>query len=201
MSAATQPAILVAIQSAWIDEIRAQAVACEARRPFTRKPVSTGTISEAACLYLRIVCERVRPIVAVEIGTFIGTSALVLASVAARVYTCDKDNDAMPSTERITCYPQTSSTIMLAELAQQGIKADLFFFDGRIQDADLPLIVALATPRAVFAFDDYEGHEKGVVNVQKLRPYVSPAYRLIEPPIDVDGLPSRTTIALLERPA
>jgi predicted O-methyltransferase YrrM len=183
----------------WLDEIRANAPGCEALRPFMRKPAETGTLSEAACLYLRALCETVRPIVAIEIGTFIGTSARVLASVAARVYTCDKDNDVFRSTGRITAYGKTTSTAMLADLAQQGIKADLFFFDGRIQDDDIALIQRLSTPRAVYAFDDYEGHEKGVVNVRKIRPYLSPQYRLVEPPTRVLDLPSRTTIAVLEK--
>lgn len=183
----------------WLAEIRANAVACEALRPFMRKPLETGTISEAACLYLRALCEKVRPIVAVEIGTFIGTSALVLAAVAARVYTCDKDNDVFRSTGRITAYGKTTSTAMLTDLVRQGLKADLFFFDGRIQDEDIPLIQRLSTPNAVYAFDDYEGHEKGAINVRKLQPCLSPDYRLIEPPFAVDTLPSRTTIAVLER--
>lgn len=187
---------LPAYRAAWLAEIRASAPACEERRPQTRKPWSTGTISEAACLYLRALVDAVQPRVCIEIGTFIGTSALVLAATGARVFTCDKDNAAFPSHGLIAAYQKTASTEMLAELARQRVVADLWFFDGRIDDRDLDAIQVLSHPRTVYAFDDYEGRAKGMINVGKLRPRLS-AYRLIAPPSEVYGLASRTTIAVL----
>lgn len=181
----------------WLNDIRAAAPACEALRPLTHKPKSTGTISEAACLYLRCLVERIRPRVVVEIGTFIGTSALVLASTGATVYTCDKDNAAFPGTDQIICYPKTGSTAMLTDLVAKRVQADLFFVDGRIQPEDLALIAQLSGTRTVYAFDDYEGREKGVINVEAMRP-IARDYQLRTPPVDVFGLPSATTIAVLE---
>ncbi len=187
---------LPAYRAEWLTAIRSNAPACEALRPQTRKPTLTGTISEAACLYLRAIVERIKPRVCVEIGTFIGTSALVLASTGARVYTCDKDNAAFASTGTITSHGRTTSTEMLTGLCQLRPSVDLWFFDGRIQDVDLPMIHALSSPSTVFAFDDYIGHEKGVINVDKLRPMV-PSFRVIPPPARVGDLASATTIALL----
>jgi hypothetical protein len=187
----------VTINPAWLDPIRADAVQCEALRHLTLKPELTGTISEAAALYLRAIVDAVKPAVCIEVGTFIGTSALVLAATGARVYTCDKDNAAFMGTETITCYQNTGSTAMLTHLAEKHIHADLFFFDGRIQPDDLPLIRLLSHTRTVYAFDDYEGRAKGVVNVGRLRPQLGKGYRLVEPPSTVLDLPSHTTIAML----
>ncbi len=185
------------VDRGWLDTIRADAVTCEARRPFTRKPAATGTISESACLYLRAIVETVQPRVCIEIGTFIGTSALVLAATGATVYTCDKDNDVVPGTEQVVCYPKTASTGMLEDLRAKQVAAELFFFDGRIHpERDLPLIAALSHRRTVYAFDDFEGRAKGVINVRLLHPRLR-GYRLIPPPATVLGLASRTTIAAL----
>lgn len=183
------------IRPEWLDTIRAQAVACEARRSKTRKPKTTGTISEAACLYLRAIVDVVQPGVCVEVGTFIGTSALVLAATGARVYTCDKDNDVMPSGDGITTFGKTTSTEMLRALVARKAFVDLWFFDGRIQLEDLSMIEEMSHQRTVYAFDDYEGREKGVINVERMR--LSSRYELVQPPARVFALQSRTTIAAL----
>lgn len=177
---------------AWLPEIRAQAVECEARRHLAK--YDTGTISEAACVYLRTLTERLQPKVAIEVGTFIGSSTMAIQ--AARIYTCDKDNDCVPRSKRIRPFPYTRSTEMFRRLVAMGVKADFFFFDGRIKDADELLIGTLSTSRTVYAFDDYEGREKGVLNVERMRRHLR-HYALVEPPADVLGLPSRTTIAVL----
>lgn len=181
-------------QPDWIDEVRAQAVQAESRRRLAR--YDTGTISEAACLYLRALCARFAPAVAIEIGTFIGSSTMAIAAHAGRVFTCDKDNDCLASTKRITTYPRRRSTQMLADLVNKGIRASFFFFDGRIQPDDLPLIGQLSTPGCVYAFDDHEGQEKGVINVRRLGPTLR-GYALIPPPPHVADLTSTTTIACL----
>lgn len=180
----------------WLVGIRRDAVVCESLRPHTRKPQKTGTISEAARLYLRAVVEAVQPQTCIEIGTFIGTSALVLASTGAHVFTCDKDNDIFKSQGTIVAYGRCSSTSMLESLAG-GTLADLWFFDGRIQVEDLTLIQQLSHPKTVYAFDDYEGNEKGVINVERLRLWLPSHYTLVPPPARVLDLESTTTIALL----
>jgi predicted O-methyltransferase YrrM len=187
----------LAFDARWLAEIRSNAVACAARRPFCRKPDKTGTISEAACLYLRALVHEVRPTTCIEIGTFIGTSALVLAAAGAHVYTCDKHNDVFPSSDRITCYGKQTSTEMLTALAAAGVQAELVFLDGRVQDEDLPLLARVTTPRTVYALDDYEPGQKGVANAQKLLRQLPDGYTLWTPPASVLDLPSTTTIAVL----
>jgi hypothetical protein len=136
-----------------------------------------------------------KPRVAIEVGTFIGTSAMAIQ--ADRVYTCDKSNDCGPRDQRIVCYPFTSSTRMLIDLLRKGIRAEFFFFDGRIKEKDLDLILELSAPGAFYAFDDYEGEEKGVINVGRLGPRLPAHYQLVPPPGVIAGAEGATTIALL----
>lgn len=180
----------------WFEIMRTIVAQCERLRPAGEKAVRRGTMSEASCACLFALTNSLLPRVVVEIGTFIGTSTRVLGIGAEHVYTCDDRHDLLKGWPHITTYPHTVSTVMLTDLVRRGVVAELFFFDGRIQDEDVPLIRQLSAERAVYAFDDYEGNEKGVVNVRKLRPHL-PGYVLVEPPDQVLGLASRTTIALL----
>jgi hypothetical protein len=145
-----------------VTDILADIAVCEPRR--ARAKYNTGTVPIETSVLLRAVCRYYRPEVVVEVGTFIGTSTQALR--ASRViYTCDRDNDCVPSTERVLTHPFRTSTEMLREIQEP---VDLFFFDGRIQDADIPEILRLSHPRTVFVFDDCNGNEKGVINVARL---------------------------------
>lgn len=153
-----------------------------------RADYKTGTVSKEAMLLLRAIARTTKPRVAVEIGTFVGNSTMSLAAEAGHVYTCDRSNDCFPSSDRITTYPRKESTAMLADLVEKGIRSSLFFFDGRIQEPDVPLILRLAEPGAVYVFDDYRGLEKGVANVQKLFPFLPGKYGLVPPDSDEHSL-------------
>jgi hypothetical protein len=172
--------------------LKAEIALAEARRGRAR--YNTGTIPEASVRCLRGLTARVKPKVAIEIGTFIGTSAA--AMVAGHIYTCDLQNDCLPRSPRITPHPLTKSTSMLGRLVTAGVRAEFFFFDGRLRDGDVDFVLHLAQPGAVFAFDDYEGQEKGVLNVDRIRPLLT-GYRLELPAGIVDDLEVPSTIAAL----
>lgn len=80
---------------------------------------------------------------------------------------------------------------MLVNLVDKGLKVDLFFFDGRIQLPDLPMILKLSHSKTLYAFDDYMDNEKGTVNVELLRQFL-PKHGLVGPQWKPD-----VTIALL----
>lgn len=141
----------------------------------------TGSISKEAMLLLRGLAHGAKPRVAIEVGTFVGNSTVSIAAEAGHVFTCDRSNDCFPSSERVTTYPRRESTEMLADLVSKGVRSSFFFFDGRIQHPDVPLILRLSEPGALYLFDDYEGEEKGVQNVNRLRPFLPPGYELIGP--------------------
>lgn len=187
-------------QSAWLDEAQAQIADSETRRSKAR--YDTGTVSLAASIYLRGIAAFYKPGRIAEIGTFIGTSSLAMLSGAptARIFTCDKSNDCGPKHSHISKYPYTESTAMLTAIKAHIVGGiDLFFIDGRLQPADLPLLLTLSNDRTVYAFDDYVGREKGVLNIERVHPWLHPKreYRLLPPPSDLVVLGKTTTIALL----
>jgi len=46
---------------------------------------------------------------------------------------------------------------------------DLIFFDGRISDEELGILDNLISQRTIIILDDFEGMEKGIINLTKLR--------------------------------
>ena len=178
-----------------LGDIQKQMLYCESLRQ--KAYYKTGSISEASAVYLRILCDQFKPKTIIEIGTFIGTSTKAMASSKSvfEIFTCDLHNDCLPSDDQIHCHPQQGSTTMLSKLLGK-VKADLFFFDGRIQGVDLAPILRLSNPFAMYLFDDYESNEKGVVNVEMLKPYLKD-YTLIAPPLKVGNLDTASTIAIL----
>lgn len=184
------------VETPLLHEIQERMAYCETLRE--KAYYKTGSISEAAAVYLRLLCDQFMPKTIIEIGTFIGTSTMAMESAESveMIYTCDMHNDCLPSSETIQCHPKQSSTAMLAKLLEKGVKADLWFFDGRIQGPDLALILRLSKSFAIYVFDDFEGHEKGVCNVEMLQPYLK-EYTLIPPPLKVGDLESKTSIAIL----
>lgn len=165
---------------------------CESLR--AKAQFNTGTVSDASCVYLRELTEALKPKVIVEIGTFIGKSTLSMKG--GHIYTVDMSNDCLPSSENITTNPGMSSTQFLNELwTKKKLLVDFFFFDGRIQMMDIPLILSMSHPKTVYAFDDYEmteRYEKGAINVMLMSPLL-PRHTLVQPP-------HGTTIALLKDP-
>lgn len=188
-----QDRALEIVQPEWAEEIAEIKRSADAIRPPSN--TKTGTISGAACAYLMAVTTLLQPRIAIEVGTFIGSSILSIRATKHR-YTCDKDNACFVSRPGITAFPKTTSTEMFTDLVTLGVHADFMFFDGRAQDDDLALIRELSTPKTVYGFDDFMGNEKGVWNVRRFLPWLS-EHALIAPPAKVPGFKGDTTIALL----
>lgn len=168
------------------------AIAREAESRRAKAGYNTGTVPIETALLLRLMCAWYRPKVVVEVGTFIGTSTLALQA-SEHLYTCDRDNDCLPSTDRITCHPGQTSSAMLQALCERGVKVDLFFFDGRLQPGDVNRVMQLSHARTVYAFDDFIGKEKGVINLGKMATML-PNHVIAEPYV---AFKDRTTLAAL----
>ncbi len=158
----------------------------------------TGSISYASMATLFALGFCCRPQVIVEVGTYLGRSGLSLLTgsqlglagdAMTRLYTCDMSaNEARFGTlkDHVNYFGKTKSTEMFATLVQQGVKADLVFLDGRLQNDDLPLLRGLLKPETVFAFDDFEGNEKGVYNSNLVLQLLGGGLYSIYPPTLVD---------------
>lgn len=169
----------------------------EPRRAAAR--YNTGSIPLETALLLRAVCRYYQPSVIAEIGTFIGTSTQALLATSA-LYTCDCNNDCFhPVDPLYRCFPRHSSTQMLEAILAAGDRVDCFFFDGRIQPADLPLIQRLSHADTIYLFDDCSnvaGADKGLANLVLLQPFV-PQHLLVAPHAAYAG---RSTLAMLLSP-
>lgn len=178
------------------------AMMAEAETRRARADYDTGTITLADCLVLRGLSRLLRPETVIEIGTFIGTSTHAID--APLIYTCDKDNDCLPSTPQRVVFAKTRSSFMLKRLLLAQTRADLWFFDGRIKDEDLTPIVRLSHRSAVYAFHDTSrtakgAPEKGLINIDKLQPCIARDYVVVPPPTSVPGTDTVCTIGLLTR--
>lgn len=180
------------IEGAWVAEL--QALWAENEKLRAKAAYNTGSIPIETGLLLRGLCAWRKPDTIVEIGTFIGNSTAALQAGVV-LYTCDRDNDCVPSNGNVIVHPGWTSTRLLSHL--KGITVDLFFFDGRLVDADIPLVLQLSRPDTVYAFDDYNPGGKGMANVEKLRPYL-PMHGLLEP---YKAFGDRTTLAAMIPPA
>jgi hypothetical protein len=189
----------------WDTDARRIAKAADHRR--RRADYDTGSVTPQEAYLLRALTEYLVASVVIEVGTFIGTSTLALASAESveAVYTCDISNDCLDSTDVIKTFPKTSSTDMLTRLRQKGVRADLCFFDGVLRSEDVGLLSDVTYAPTVFATHDYNygpkirvkhGAQyletvprKGIGNIRLLQQRW-PSHLVIEP------LPE-TTLALL----
>jgi hypothetical protein len=178
-------------EPSWLPELQQWWEIAEKRREKAEN--NTGSISLETGLLIRSVCAWRRPKVAIEVGTFIGKSTHAL--VADHIYTCDARNDCFPATDRIHTHPKRTSAEMFDKLLKDGVRAEVFFFDGRIGQDEVPMILELSAQGAVYLFDDYHGGPtgKGLANVKKLAPALKD-YVLVMP---YEPFKGRSTLAML----
>ncbi len=165
-------------------------------------PTEAGSVSVGNGVYLWLIAKYFSPKTVLEIGTYIGRSALALLFGGrlsiSELYTCDGSYDCLNFSDykndmfegdggeiidRIKYFGNTSSTDLLKKIHSEGKKLDLIFIDGRISPEDCQLFSQVMSPNCVFVLDDFEGIEKGVVNAIMLR-NVFRGTMLIEPPVD-----------------
>ncbi len=150
----------------------------------------TGSVTTAAAVAIREVATWAQAKIAIEVGTFIGNSTMALKAVAEHVHTCDFSNDCLEPHTGITTYPYQTSLSMFTQLRDRRVVGNFCFFDGRLSEKDADILPKVTTYDCVFLFDDYEGRQKGVKNVELLAPRL-PGYSFIV----LDEL--NTTLAML----
>jgi hypothetical protein len=153
---------------------------------------NTGSISTSAIWSIFSSCLYFQPKVVAEVGTFIGKSTFAAASAmdvatknSSGIFTCDSSNDIklnLKTKTPIIQFPKTASTDMFTELAKKGIRCDMLFLDGRLQEADLPLLSLILHDQSVFLLDDFEGTEKGCINSMLIMQSLDKTHHLVYPP-------------------
>ena len=141
----------------------------------TQADYNTGSISLVDAFNLSVVSGFFRFQNVVEVGTFIGNSTYSIAAGMQRsgvngvIHTCDLSNaiDLSHPTPNVDIvqYRKTASTEMFNQLVAAGFQADFIYLDGRLQQGDVALLNQICHANTVLGFDDFEGIEKGVVNL------------------------------------
>ena len=150
----------------------------------------TGSISSVSGLILYYLTKYFQPEKILEVGTFIGKSTISMAYAMdenktknSYIVTCDASNDIkLPwkGNTKINQYRLSTSTIMMEKEKE---KFDFIFLDGRLQKEDIKFLDKLCHEKTIFILDDFEGVEKGVVNLMAIKNIsIFKRYFLIKPP-------------------
>ena len=136
---------------------------------------NTGSISSTTAWLLFSVVLFFKPKIILEVGSFIGKSTFSMALSAdnyfnegdCKIYCCDYSNEIhfpnLTKTEIIQ-FHKTSSTEMLKKL--EGLDVINFIhIDGRLENEDCGMLQKKINEDTIFMLDDFEGNEKGVVNL------------------------------------
>lgn len=139
---------------------------------------NTGSISSTTAWLLYSFTLFFKPEKILEIGSFIGKSTFSMAYAAdnysheskCEIYCCDYSNEIkFPKLTKtiINQFHKTSSTEMIKQL-QESIVLDLIHLDGRLQNDDFLILKNKISENTLFLLDDFEGNEKGVINLISL---------------------------------
>lgn len=121
---------------------------------------------EDACFIYKIT-TLLKPKTVIEIGTWFGTSASIIASASdCTIHTCDKNNVYELDNKSIIFYNMKSSKF-LKKIIKKNIVADMCFIDANLKDND-PEMLIKAVPNGVFIVHDYVPGEKGARAVRYL---------------------------------
>ena len=169
---------------------------------------NTGSIMPSQSFLLFLTTLFFQPKRVLEIGTFIGRSTISMALAMesycedGEIFTCDASNEIeIPwnGSTKIDQFRKQSSTDMLS--AMSGV-FDFLFLDGRLVEQDLALLDNLIGDMTVIGLDDFEGMEKGVINLTNLKRLKKLQHHFLIYPADRaamknNGLLGRSVFALL----
>jgi predicted O-methyltransferase YrrM len=161
---------------ALIEELRAHAVTVypDIRRADDQKAAGTVDISDFKILYLLI--RTYKPKVIFEIGTWVGTSAMIMAEAmrkngnGGRIYTCDFNRYYALADSYADCItPINAYSDKALTMLPAGTRIDFVFTDGELTYPTITALKPLLSKEAVMSTHDYERPgEKGVRNIIRM---------------------------------
>ena len=132
----------------------------------------TGSVPYDDAVELYKVVRFFQPKVIAEVGTFIGVSTMVMdlaTGTTAQIRTCDVSNRIdLAHFGNIEQYFHTPSHEMFKDMAEEELKVDLVYLDGRLGKDDIEPLSKIIHDKTVFVMDDFEGIEKGVINAMMI---------------------------------
>jgi len=120
---------------------------------------NSGAIRDYEAIFLYKIVKYFNAKKILEIGTWFGTSASVMAEYADAVYTCDKHDVYVADNPKVK-YSNEYSTSFIKRLKHDGQKFDLVFADGKVDMEDAKRIVSMMN-KFVFVTHDYAKGQKG----------------------------------------
>ena len=125
-------------------------------------------------IYNKVV--EIKPKIIVEIGTWYGLSACVMAKALVDcgmrdsvIYTCDKNNMYIPENPFATMikFYNMQSKEFLKSLKRDGVKTDLMFIDGRLNEKDANRMYNIFNGLRTYMLHDYF-IDKGKFNFEEI---------------------------------
>lgn len=172
------------------------------RRTADGDVAGTVTLQDAQLLYLFI--RQVKPAVVFEIGTWVGTSALIIAEAMKQnghghLYTCDSNSYAClpPAYDQWVTLLHGYSDQVISEIPTEH-PIDVIFADGECTWPTLRALTPYYTKDTQFITHDYtRPAEKGVRNILRWQWFTNGHYSLVSNPIlPGGGTPSTLAFAL-----
>jgi len=136
----------------------------------SKNGMAIGTTGFRDCLYLYLIVRTIKPKACLEVGTYIGSSAVMIAEALYKnggsgfLTTCDK--------KRVNVIPESYSNINIVNhsshqllSALSGVEFDFVFIDGWASKStvqkEIPLLEKCLASNAVLSFHDFKENQKG----------------------------------------
>lgn len=147
-----------------------------------------ASVSLADVILLYVLVRTFKPDIALEVGTWFGTSAFGMAMAMREngkgiIYTCDKNNCYLRNNPYadIIKYYNCSSGKLIRRLMLDGENVGLVFVDGRLSKNDVKNIAGLyGKNRFIYTNHDY-GLAKCDSNLNYLRKYIGNQHKVMLP--------------------
>jgi len=136
------------------------------------KDIETRAIPEEDFEVLESLIKKYNPKIILEVGTWIGTSAMAMDMISngAKIYTCDEHNMCVYESPNVTFY-HCSGKSVLAIMPRRNIQPDFIFIDAGMRKY-IPSVLAAMTKDFVFVVHDYVQGSKGWRNMEALKKLV-----------------------------
>lgn len=184
-----------------IDRLRVKGVREFPNIRTTKEAKVAGTINLDDVVILYLLVRTFKPKVIFEIGTWIGTSAMIMAEAVrannneAVIYTCDFNSYyLLDESYKDIVLPVNAYSDMALEQIPGDKKIDLVFADGELTYETIKKLKPKLNTDAIISTHDFlQPAEKGVLNVVRMQIASWFKYNLIVP----GTLPGKTMIAIL----
>lgn len=165
-------------------DIKGSRDACSAVRAFMNDGVIEddlgGSPPISDLVYLDLLCEQIKPVNAIEVGTWIGVSSEIIARHAERLWTCDFRNRYRGRADNIVFECGHSNDLLPLWCKMDWI--EFAFIDARLSGDDFKNLVGAFRGKVAIAVHDYYGpaSDVGQSNCEKLLA-VDSGLELVEP--------------------